>query len=134
MGKILSLDYGKKRIGVALSDELKIIAQAVSPIIVKTETQIFEALETLITKEKVEKIVVGIPLGLEGKPTQISQEVELFVQKLRDTVGLEVVTWNETYSSKLAAFTKKKLGFKNRSIDSEAARILLQEFLNEINP
>lgn len=125
---VLAIDYGTKRIGLALSDETETIAQAIEPIIVKNNRTAFIRIHELITLHKLTKILLGLPLGYDEKPTQISIEVEKFAKKVAEKFNIETAFWNETLTSKMAGVKIKDK--RNGKLDSESARILLQEYLN----
>lgn len=130
MGRVLAIDYGRKRIGLALSDETQTIAQSIQRIDVPDEPADFvvQELKQLAKDNDIQLILVGLPLGLDEKPTQMSQEVESFVAKITPTLQIECKLWNETSTSELAKMNLK--GNIKERIDSEAARIMLQEYLD----
>jgi putative holliday junction resolvase len=132
---ILSLDYGKKRIGMALSDETELIAQAISMLPNKGDEKAIEKLKELLAKNPIRLILFGIPYGLDGKPTQMSKEIEKFAKLVNAELKIEYKLWNETLTSKSALTnlrSSKKQKSKNKMlIDSESARIILQEYLDQ---
>jgi putative transcription antitermination factor YqgF len=126
--KILAIDYGSKFTGFALSDETGTLATALPPLI-QTNTQkqqIF--ISQLVKRHEINHILLGLPTGLAQKPTQISKQVEKFGEEVARLTGLPVKYWNETGTSKQAeqSFNRKKA----LQSHSEAARIMLQEFLD----
>jgi putative holliday junction resolvase len=126
---ILAIDYGTKRIGLAISDETETIAMPISPIISSKANYIFDELAKLKEKFKINKIVIGSPLGLDNKPTLMSNEIKQFGENLSAKIMIELIFWNETLTSHIA---KKNLNKADRSgkLDSESARIILQEYLD----
>ena len=126
---VLAIDYGRKRMGLAISDETETIAVAMPAIISKTPKQTFAELKDIFKKYGIDKVVIGAPLGLEEKPTQMSEEVKKFSTDLLKHIKTDVSFWNETFTSHIA---KKNLKKDNRSgkLDSESARIILQEYLD----
>lgn len=128
MALILGIDYGTKRIGTSISDETETIAQAFEILEVKNDDEALEKLNALIQKYSISFLVIGLPLGLEFKPTQMSNQIEEFAKKLSNLTKLEYKTWNETLTSEVAK--KNRLTFKKGYVDSEAARIMLQEYLD----
>ena len=123
---ILAIDYGRRRMGLALSDETELIATAIDHIIVKDfNDSVLKAL-FIIKKLNAEKIVIGLPLGDDNKPTKMSIEIEEFAQKIKDNGKIEIIFWNEVGTSKLA----KNNSNNRKGIDSNSARIILQEYLD----
>ncbi len=129
MQKVLAVDYGTKHVGVAISDDSETIAMPLTTLIVGRKTSL-ELVVELALKEKVDLFLIGLPTGLEGKPTKISQEVEVFARNLSELTNIPHKLWNETNTSLQAAAK-----FKNDqdiASHSEAARIMLQEYLDFI--
>jgi putative holliday junction resolvase len=116
MGVLLGIDYGRRRVGLAISDESESIAQGIDAVLRDKQNKFFI------------KLIIGIPLGYNGKPTQMSNEVVEFASDLKELSGIEYVMWNETSTSEIARFNLRDTGKYN--IDSEAARIILQEYLD----
>ncbi len=130
MGKILAIDYGTKKLGIALSDETQTIAYSDSPIFAKDDKSAISQITEITQKEEVEKIILGLPLGYEQKPTQMSEKIKKFKEKLQQSVNIDILLWNEVGTSKLALEGIMSSGLKSKSIDSESARIILQEYLD----
>ena len=124
---VIALDYGEKRAGLAISDETEVFAFAIEPIIVK-KNNLAEELIKKIEELHVDEILVGVPLGLDEKPTEMSKVIEKFAERLRKLTGKKVILWNETLTSKFAQNTVSKKNRKKK-LDSESARIILQEYL-----
>jgi len=125
---IIALDYGTKRIGVAVTEDTERIAVATSPIIYKDEFELVQQLDLIIKKYTPNAVILGLPLGNDDKPTQMSIKVKEFAQKLRDQFTLEIIFWNEVMTSRAASqFVKND---KSGKLDSESARIILQEYLD----
>ncbi|CAG0940767.1 Putative pre-16S rRNA nuclease [Candidatus Brocadiaceae bacterium] len=125
---VISIDYGTKRAGIAFSDESESIALADKACLFKKESELLDYVDNLVQKHNPREFVVGLPLGLEGKPTKISAKVQEFGKKLEETFNLTVVYWNETMTSIMASKAVRK--DKKGSLDSESARIILQEYLD----
>lgn len=130
MSKYLSLDYGTKRIGVALSDEDGIFAFSQDNIENRNKDYAISKIEKIIKENNVNLIIIGIPLGLDNKPTQMSKKVQSFTELLYNRTGVKIVNWNETLTSEFAKKNLMNLPKRKRNIDSEAARIMLQEYLD----
>lgn len=133
MGRIVALDYGKKRTGVAATDPLQIIATAVDTV----ETgELIGWLKKYIAAEPVEMIVIGYPLNFDDTPTDATPLVEKFIGKFKNVFpNMPVVTWDERMTSRMASQAiaemglKKKIRERKELVDSIAAVIILREYL-----
>ncbi len=132
MGKILAVDLGTKRVGLAISDPLKIIASPLSIIPFTTMDNLVSILMACVEENKAEKVIIGLPIredGTEGAGCVASKQLE---QKLRDK-GADTVLWDERYSSKIAGYYLRECGIKSRDtkdkLDSLSACILLESYL-----
>lgn len=129
--KLLGIDYGEKRIGLAISDDLGLIARPIPTLKVKSLSDSINKLQRIIKKQKIDKVVVGLPLGPKGGETKQSIQTRYFVDALKSTNGVKIDFWNEAHTSARAI---KKKGHRNKkkakTIDSEAARIILQEYMD----
>lgn len=132
MSITLGIDYGEKRIGLALSDPEEKLARRFFTL--GNTSKAVSDLREIIEKEKVEKIVIGLPLGFHGESGQ-TRTVEGFISILRKEVCIPVETMNEVLTSKMAEDNLLKAGIKNvkEILDQEAARIILQDYLNVKN-
>ena len=135
MGRILSVDYGKKRTGLAVTDPLQIIAGALSTIETK---DLFDFLSAYVVREGVERIVIGKPTQPEGSASETLARVENFVnrwRKVRPEVPIEY--YDERFTSVLAhrvileSGVKKKTRRENKGlVDEISATIILQDYMN----
>lgn len=137
MPRILAIDYGKKRTGIAVTDPLKIIANGLTT--VETQ-QLFDFLKEYIGKEEVEKIIIGLPYHLDGSPTDATPSVLHCIRRLKNSFpAIPVVPVDEQFSSKLASKAMVEMGMKKKDrqkkefVDEIAATILLQEYM-QANP
>lgn len=122
---ILSIDYGKRHIGLAISDEREIVAARLPSLTIKRPNDLIDGLKTLRKNIVFEKILFGLPAKGEMR-----EEIEEIAEKIGTELDIAVEFWNEDYSSKNAEKgTSKK--FKKEKAHSEAARIVLQEYLEE---
>lgn len=131
MGRILAIDFGMKNIGLAISDELKIVAQRLPGLKVKSTTEALEGIELIVKSlADVEKIVMGLPLGPDFEPTPMSEKIKNFASKLVKLFDnkIQITFTNEVLSSKQAEAGKSR-SFKKIKSHSESARIFLQEYL-----
>ena len=133
--RVLGIDYGSKRIGLSLSDPLCVIAQPIDAL--KNDSSLLENLQQLSAREQVKLIVVGMPFNLKGQQAQKACEVQKFIEILKTKVGIEVVIWDERFTTSMAHRTMLSMGTKKKErqkkdgrIDSMAAAIILQGFLD----
>ncbi|HJL79364.1 MAG TPA: Holliday junction resolvase RuvX [Candidatus Marinimicrobia bacterium] len=134
MGRYLGIDNGEKRVGLALSDPLKIIATPFRTLLVHNTNQVIRELDKIIDEQDVELIVVGNPLGMKGQQTAQTKRTMEFTDKLRD-IGYKVMLEDERLSSvsaKRAMIEQEiKTGYNKELIDQTAAAIILQQFLDK---
>jgi putative holliday junction resolvase len=134
--RILGLDYGEKRIGVAIYDELGLTAQGLPTIMRKTKKHDWEILESLIRNYKVEKIVIGYPVRLDGSEGVQCEKVNRFTTLLEATFSLPVVKWPETLTTKEAEEILINSGVRwekrKKMVDKLAACLILQGYLDSI--
>ena len=134
MGRLLALDIGERRIGVALSDPMHIIASPHSIIDRKITPDYMDEIQKLISEQEVEALVIGLPLTLKNNISQQTQKVQLFIQELNTELTLPIHTVDERLSSVSAKDALKlkgiKAGHNKGEIDKTAAAIFLQEFLD----
>jgi putative Holliday junction resolvase len=130
------LDYGEKRIGVAICDELGFTAQGLPTIVRKTKKHDWEILGNLIRNFKVEKIVIGYPVRLDGSEGIQCEKVNRFTALLEANFSLPVVKWPETLSTKEAEEILINSGVRwekrKKMVDKLAACIILQGYLDSI--
>lgn len=131
--RILAIDYGKKRTGIAITDELQIIASGLTTI--PSET-VLQFLKDYFSKEKVSKVLIGEPKQMNGLPSESTQIIETFVQKFKETFpNMPVERVDERFTSKIAQQTiidsgLKKGKRKNKALlDEISATIMLQDYL-----
>ena len=129
--RIMAIDYGLKRVGVAITDPQGTIAQPLLTIEPKSDFDLIKRLKCIAQENEVGVIVLGNPISLRGEPTKMSKRIERFSRKLRKSVEIEVVMWDERYISKYAANRMRNLGIssKKEDIDRIAAAIILDEYL-----
>ncbi len=135
--RIASIDYGKKRIGVALSDANKIVAMPLTTLqsngtVEEAIKQVIKILEPYF--KEMELIIVGLPLLLSGKDSDITVETRRFIEALKKEVPLPVLAKDERFTSKVAETELKAMGYnrkkRSQKTDPIAATILLQNYLD----
>jgi len=121
--KILGIDYGEKRIGLAISDETKTFARE---LVILSPKEFWQQIKNLAQENQVTQIVIGWPLNMSGGETKKTEEVKNFKNKLESMLAIDVVTIDERLTSKMAESTSGQ----NKNLDSLAAQILLQNWLD----
>ena len=134
MARILAIDYGQKRTGIAVTDEMQIIASGLTTVASET---VIDFLKDYFAKEKVEKVLIGEPKQMNNEPSQSAEIIEKFValfQKTFADMPLERV--DERFTSKMAFQSMIDSGLKKKQrqnkalIDEISATIMLQDYLN----
>ena len=133
----MAIDYGKARIGLAVTDPMQIIA---SPLETIPTATIFTFLKSYLQKEQVEKFVVGIPLRFDGTAPAIVKDIEIFTKKLEKTFPqIPIFMVDESFTSSEAAKglfetgVSKKIRKQKGVLDKVSASLILQRFLEENN-
>ena len=134
MNRILGIDYGERRIGLALSDPLYIIAKPYKIIDRKITINYLEEILKISKEYSVNKIIVGMPFKLNGDSTLQTKIVDSFIQKLESICEFEIIAIDERLSSIAAKNYLKeqgvKTGHEKGRVDETAAAIILQEYLD----
>ena len=132
-GRILGLDVGSKRIGIAVSDPLGITAQGLETLQRKNKRTDFENLERLIRENEVKEIVVGLPLRMSGAEGTQAEKMQAFAQELRRRFGLPVHLWDERLTSaeanRLLRETELSIKKRGKAVDRMAATLILQGWM-----
>jgi putative Holliday junction resolvase len=133
MGRILAIDYGQKRVGLAVTDELQLIANALTTVHSK---DIISFLQTYLTNEKVDAFVVGEPKQMNNLPSESVKFIQPFIKLLKKTFpDIPVYRIDERFTSKMAFQTMLTAGLKKSArqdkalIDTISATIILQSYL-----
>jgi putative holliday junction resolvase len=136
MARILCIDYGGKRTGIAVTDPLQIIATGLTTIDTK---DFIKFLKEYISKEEVEKIIIGMPLNMDDTATHATPLVENAVKQLaKHFPKIPVETVDERYTSKMAKDAMLQMGLKKmqrrdkKLVDEIAATIMLQEYMQRL--
>lgn len=132
--RILGIDYGEKRIGLAVSDEMGITARGIAVLERTSKKADLEAIAAAAAEHSVAAIVVGYPLRLDGSAGIQCGKVDRFIAALKDVIPLPVIAWDETLSTKEAEGLMREAGVKRRKkrgmVDRIAAALILQDYLN----
>ena len=137
MARILAIDYGTKRVGVAVTDPLGMIAGALATV----ETpRIFDFLNEYLTVNDCNRLVIGYPLTLRNEPAEVTRKIDRFIERFASLYPyIEVIKYDERFTSKLAFDTILASGIGRRKrrdkavIDRISATIILQNYLESIS-
>lgn len=138
--RVLGIDFGLKRIGVAVSDPLGIIAQGIDTL--QNDSSLLDKIVDIVARMSVIRIVIGKPLTLSGKEGDSAAEVSRFVERLRKKLSkehnrkVEIVEWDERFTTTIAQRTQIELGVKKKerqrkgNLDRLASQLILQSYLD----
>ena len=134
MPRILGVDYGLRRIGFAVSDEEEIIAFPLYKRDVKSAAETIAAVVEVCAEEKAERLVLGLPLNMDGSTGPIAEKVHTLREKLLTCISIPIDTWDERLTSKSAERVLIEAGTRRKKrrdvIDKLAAQIMLQSYLD----
>ena len=135
MSQILAIDYGKARCGIAVTDDMQIIASGLETVPTK---DIFLFLKKYFSVNKVEEIVIGLPTDLKGNLNEVETSILKFIEKFKSEFpNVEVARFDERFTSKMASFAISQSGKSKKKreekglIDKVSATIILQNFLEQ---
>ena len=135
MGQILAVDFGKKRCGLAATDDLRIIASGLDTV----ETSVLiEYLKKYFEKNTVDEVVIGLPTDLKGNMSEVEQDIQKFIEELKNEFPeVSVERFDERFTSKIASYFISQSG-KNKKqrqekglIDKVSATLILQQYLEQ---
>lgn len=133
MARIMAIDYGRKRVGVAVTDPMKIIAGGLATV---PAHQIIDFIQQYVAKEAVETIVVGLPKQMNNQPSESMRYIQPFVATLKKKIPqIPVVFYDERFTSVLAHKAMLEGGLKKKDrqnkalVDEISATIILQDYL-----
>ncbi len=133
-GRVMGIDFGSKRIGISISDPTCTIAQGL--LVLENDQKIFENIEKICLQYGVKLILVGLPLKLNGGHSSKTDEVLKFIGELKSRLNVEVITWDERFTSKIARKAKIEMNLKkkrrqDKSLDDLiASTLILQSYLD----
>jgi putative Holliday junction resolvase len=136
MSRILAIDYGERRIGLAVSDPLGITAQGLPTIDTKKTKDYLTYLCNLITEKEVVKVVVGMPRNMDGSIGFKGEEVKKFIQRLSQRTKVEIVSSDERLTTVSSLRSMRELGIKQRekeAVDRISATLILQNYLESLS-
>jgi putative Holliday junction resolvase len=137
VGRVLGIDYGTRRVGLAVSDPTATIAQPLPTLVRRAgKRPPVAAITRLVQEQQVSEIVIGLPLSLAGEETDWTAEVRAFGAKLAERAAVPIFYLDERMTSVIAERTVRSLGLKRREreqrdrVDATAALLILQAHLN----
>ncbi len=135
MGKILSIDYGKARCGIAETDDMQMIASGLTTVLTP---DIFTFLQSYTKENNVETFVIGLPTDLKGQLSEVETEIQQFIEQLKtEFPHIEIERFDERFTSKMASFFISKSGKSKKKrqekglIDKVSATLILQNYLEQ---
>lgn len=133
-GRLLGVDFGERRVGLALSDSAGLIAQGLDTIEVQSASESVESIAAIAEAQQVLEIVLGLPVNMDGTKGEMAGKVEAFAGLLQDRVSCAVRTWDERMTSISARRAMHEMGMETRGnkgrLDRIAATLLLQNYLD----
>ena len=138
-GRIMALDLGEKRIGVALSDPLQMLARPLAVIQRKSRSEDFSTIGRLAAENQVTLVVCGYPLSLDGSEGPQGRRIRRYAERLAETLPVPVELWDETYSTveaeSVMQVSRKRMTPRERRewVDAVAAAIILRGYLDSLS-
>jgi putative Holliday junction resolvase len=133
VSRILAIDFGERRIGLAVSDPLGITAQGLPTIDTRKSRNVFAEILSIIEDKQVARIVVGMPMNMNGSIGAKGEEVGKFVRELTQRTGISVETWDERLTTVQSLRSMKEMGVKQKkkgTADRISATLILQGYLD----
>lgn len=131
--RIMALDYGERRVGVAISDPLRVIAQPLVTLRTSPRKELIKRLKFIAKQYDIGLVLVGNPISHKGKATNMSRKIKRFIVELECALAIKVQLWDERFTSSYAGKLMKEKGIKKHKdkLDQVAACIMLEEFLKK---
>lgn len=132
--RIMGIDYGRKRLGLALSDPMGITAQPLQTLEWRSLPQVLDYLVSIVKEKQVERIVIGQPREMDGSPGKLAEEINRFASQVEDGLGVPVERWDERLTTAeaerllIAADVSRRR--RRHLTDRIAAALMLQAFLD----
>lgn len=136
MGKILGIDYGDARVGLAITDALKITAQPMDTLEIHGDSNILiDKIQDIMNNTQLEEVVIGYPRHLNGDVSETAKKIDCVIEKIQ-SLGLKVAKWDERLTTVMAHKTMKQLGIKQKDkkihADRLAAMYILEDYINSL--
>ncbi len=134
-GRVMALDVGERRVGVAMSDLSQTLASPYTTLQAHPQAVLFQKIQQLIAKEDVVELVIGLPISLNGQEGPQAQRIRQFIEAIAQWVSIPLHTCDERYTSAEAQRIMIEAGLRpeqrKAKIDEVAASIILQDYLNQ---
>lgn len=135
--RVLGIDHGTKRMGIAISDESGMIAQPLEYILAEPFAGFITRLKEIIKEKQVDQILVGMPRNMDGSYGPAALKVQEFVAVLKETIAVPIKTWDErltsTQANKFLIQANVRRDQRKEKVDKAAAAILLQSYLDSLS-
>ena len=135
--RVLAIDHGTKRMGIAVSDEMRTIAQPLEFIAAEPLDKFFDRLKQIIADKQISLIVVGVPRNMDGTYGPAAVKVQEFITALKEAVAVPIKTWDERLTSVQAnrylIEADVRRSRRKEKVDKTAAAILLQSYLDSVS-
>jgi len=136
-GRILAVDFGLKRAGLAISDPMQIIARGVETVQYKSRQALVQRLVAIIRENEVVRVVMGLPRHMDGSEGEMAKLARDLMRELAARVPIPIVAWDERLSSVQAARALREMGISSRAtkrgeVDRMAAVFILQSYLDSL--
>jgi putative Holliday junction resolvase len=134
MGKLLALDVGERRVGVAVCDAFGMLARPLVTIVRRSKRQDFERIERLVQEHGAEAVLVGHPINMDGSEGPQARHTSRYASALGRAISVPVLLWDERLSSEEARLRLREAGNRRQGqpIDAAAAAVFLQEYLDSL--
>jgi putative Holliday junction resolvase len=135
MTRVLAIDFGERRIGLAISDPLQITAQGLPTIDTKKIKDVFSHILGIVEEKDVKKIVVGMPRNMDGSIGFKGEAVKKFIGELKRRIDVEIITWDERLTTVQSQRNMQQMGIKQRekeAVDRISATLILQSYLDSL--
>ena len=136
-GRILAIDFGLKRVGLAVSDPMQIIARALETVQYQSRKELLRRLVEIIRQNEIAGIVMGLPRHMDGSEGEMAKLVRALMTELAARVSIPIMAWDERLSSVQAERALREMGFSARKtkrgdVDRMAAVFILQSYLDSL--
>jgi putative Holliday junction resolvase len=137
MKRVLGIDLGDARTGLAVSDELRMLAHPLETIESNSAETVAQRIRAIMSEKDIDCVVVGLPRNMDGSLGKSAEQAQRFVEKLNGMISCQVVTWDERLSTVAADRALQAAGKKTRETrnirDQVAAQIILQSYLDRLS-
>lgn len=134
--RFLGVDFGKARIGLAISDELGFMSHPLETLRVRDMDEVTKRIDEIVREKDVQRVVVGLPRNMDGSHGSSAEEALAFAAKLRSHLTCDVVTWDERLTTVSANRALRETGRRTREtrgyVDQVAAQMILQGYLDRL--